>query len=1162
VSDIPEATLLEPEISDAFEAPHEDTAQGEDAASPLAVTPDLYGSAGVGETFAVLAVDEDELIDDEADYPALRDPEPELPANWLDDDMPLASVGAGIMAMDALNTDGLTDGEDSASSEGLSESAFELNPVLTDDEAVNAIGDTDFLLEADAASEADNDADDDWLNAMSTDDNQDSEYGEEQGADGFAELPDLDSEPTFENPDTEAAAELPADELPSDDFFMDFGMAEIAGETPAEDESADLDWLGAAAVGAAGVAAASAALDDQQETEAESDLFSEWGQADVPEQPVDLFADLGQENVSAAEAELVTEWDNLDLDGTAQPAENADLFADLGDSNVLPQDSDALSEWGDLDTLAAAEADGGEVDSALPASDDWLAEYAAEQETWSESFTEPEAPAAEEPQFEDIDSYLKSLKLQTGTIKPITHTLLEPDAELESLLTAPEFEEDNAVAGYNPYGGAQAFDPNDPEIAALAAADTPDWLSDVSVGEVSASAMVRQRKDKDVDDLDERLKKLRRRSDRQPQPAAPTTQDDALSGIVGSAAGGLTAATIGIPASGKTGGTGTLSLTTTQQTQAVMLSSMVATATGTGAASGEKVPSAIDETFESAYLPELEDDDEHIVYAPKDAAAATAEKPRRARRRSKVRIDRILIIGLIIIALLVPFFLRDARVGDLPPTAFPAGSQAQAVFDQIEALPPGAVVLVGMEYGAGSAPEMDGMADGLLRHILMKNAYPIIISGNPTTLLRAEIIMDTIANDPSFLDLIGTDEPLQANRDYYLVSFLPGGQLGLRAFSENTAQLVANDLSGQVTGLNVNSLRDFAEIVIIADRAEDLRAYAEQIAPLAQASIVGAVNQASAPLAQSYVTGSAGTNGNAPLSGLLVGIADAYTYNTLIGNVPEQPIESLLASILPETTGEATSEEDETDDQTPLPTPTSAIPTPAAQIVPRGNSQPAPLLFTPSATPLPPTSTPTNTPTPTMTPTPVVGVIVSNQPVNLRELPSIDAPIIQQVNPGTQITVIGFSGDEAWANVELNDGTVGWVSSTLVQPGAGASVLPHETFARRYVAAQQETPEGESTDEASNTPRPTRTPRASATPSPSRTPRRTATNVSAIEQVVEATVEVTPEVIAAPLPPPSPGYREERWYALTAGILVSSVIIGAGAVINIGRAIGRRRKSR
>jgi hypothetical protein len=48
--------------------------------------------------------------------------------------------------------------------------------------------------------------------------------------------------------------------------------------------------------------------------------------------------------------------------------------------------------------------------------------------------------------------------------------------------------------------------------------------------------------------------------------------------------------------------------------------------------------------------------------------------------------------------------------------------------------------------------------------------------------------------------------------------------------------------------------------------------------------------------------------------------------------------------------------------------------------------------------------------------------------------------------------------------------------------------------------------------------------------------------------------------ITITLPPHSPDYRDERWYAMTLGIIVSASVISFGAVFNIIRSILRRRR--
>jgi hypothetical protein len=51
-----------------------------------------------------------------------------------------------------------------------------------------------------------------------------------------------------------------------------------------------------------------------------------------------------------------------------------------------------------------------------------------------------------------------------------------------------------------------------------------------------------------------------------------------------------------------------------------------------------------------------------------------------------------------------------------------------------------------------------------------------------------------------------------------------------------------------------------------------------------------------------------------------------------------------------------------------------------------------------------------------------------------------------------------------------------------------------------------------------------------------------------------------PDEFTITLPPHSPDYRDERWYAMTFGIIVSATVISFGAIINIIRSILRRRR--
>jgi hypothetical protein len=92
-------------------------------------------------------------------------------------------------------------------------------------------------------------------------------------------------------------------------------------------------------------------------------------------------------------------------------------------------------------------------------------------------------------------------------------------------------------------------------------------------------------------------------------------------------------------------------------------------------------------------------------------------------------------------------------------------------------------------------------------------------------------------------------------------------------------------------------------------------------------------------------------------------------------------------------------------------------------------------------------------------------------------------------------------------------------------------------------------------DDPTGTPLPSRTP--TRTPRATESPAEDATDEAGGAASGAATPTLVPATVAAP--PPSPGYRDERWYATTLGILVSAAIIALGALFNIGRGLLRRR---
>ncbi len=892
---------------------------------------------------------------------------------------------------------------------------------------------------------------------------------------------------------------------------------------------------------------ASLGMDDDEENAAppaasEEDEYGEWGaqpkaQEEYPQD--DFFASLGvggEENTAPPAASEEDEYGQWGAQADEMPSEE-DIFASFNEDEPPLEEDAPRTGTGSLVPNWVARAE-------MPPEEDFFASLGMidEEQPEQEAPLQPawqnpqEAPPEEdffsalgmigdEPQPEedapigDIDSYLASLTAEGPEVTPETDEMfdLPQDVDIDTLFSEP-------VMSDEPETPPASFAEGDIQPGV-----NEDWLAqfEASVGEVSASAIVRQKEDRPVEELPDRLRKLRERSETLSDELPP---DEALGESLPGVPNALTPAPF---VGGAMEQMQAVALTREQQAKVDLLKALVPI----GDSPKPFRMSAIEATFDSPFMTDLEDTEDSIVQPAKPAAPAKPQRRRRRRQpRQRIHVDRLLIALLLAAAVILPFVASDFRVGSLPPEHFAPGSLAQTAFDQMDAIKPSSLVLIGVEYSPSSAAELDGMTDVLVRHILMRAAFPVIISSNPLGLLRSEDLINSINDDSAFLQRIGASQPLQANKDYFIVRYLPGSVIGLRAFSQDTANLILSDVRGQATSLVVRSMHEFSLVAVITDRAEDMRAYAEQIAPLAQAPLVSAVSYSAAPLAEPYARARDG--------GLLVGYADAYTYADTLGLTTALSIAQRI------------------------------------RIVPTNTPQPTRATATPLVTPTPePTRRPTATRSaPTLVPTPSIlgsATVISRQTVNMRSGPGTDNDIVAAVPSGAVVTAIQYNDNQTWVNVRIGDGREGWISAALlsIEPASASpkKAVSHPRRQRVDEGGGSATPSpfptptatvdvngdgvtaevtAETTAEAATATRviPTSTPRPTRTPSPTATP------------TIEATPEVTSEAVAAlPSPPPSsPGYRDERWYAMNLGIIASAVIITFGAVFNVARGLLRR----
>ncbi|MDX2076647.1 MAG: SH3 domain-containing protein [bacterium] len=660
--------------------------------------------------------------------------------------------------------------------------------------------------------------------------------------------------------------------------------------------------------------------------------------------------------------------------------------------------------------------------------------------------------------------------------------------------------------------------------------DAPSWLTDltaVTSGENSAAAILSQQKDRPAEELPDRLKALRERGfEVQSKP-----KDDAkvLSAIMTSEAGMAESSDSAIA---------TVTLTAGQVQRAELLRTIVGNA--------------------------LEAD-------------AEKDKPRRQRR---LPIERIFITLVLLAVVIAPFFVSSLRIGDPPPNQFVFGSRQDAFFRLINAVPAGQYVLVATEYGAMSAGELDIATESVLRHVLVNGGIPVIISSDAVGLVRVDNLMQSIAEQNRLI----------ANRDYVVVRYLVTDVVGLRDFSENIGRYLSFDVDGNPTGLRINSINDFARVVIITESADNLRLWGEQVLPLMIQPFLAVTSYSAAPLSEPYLNSRAGA--------YLSGYSDSYTYQTMVNSVllggdpfaiptlpptveviitEPTPTELVVVPVITEITAEATGEMTPDADATAIIEITQIVTegaTLATETVVEATGE-ATATQDVSVTTEVPSATPTPSPTPTATP--IVerfAVITASTPINIRPDPSTTNPPVGVLRPEERALILnqvtGVDGQQ-WYNITFVNGAgetvVGWVREDLIRieesivtPTVMPTLTPTTTpSSKRLAMLGWQLPQKgqESTPEVTPEATPESTPDAESTAEI--TPEVTAVAIPT-ELPVVITVDVPLFATERLIAPMDVTDRQARWDSMALGILGAVVVIAVGNLFNLVRVIFRKRR--
>jgi len=147
-----------------------------------------------------------------------------------------------------------------------------------------------------------------------------------------------------------------------------------------------------------------------------------------------------------------------------------------------------------------------------------------------------------------------------------------------------------------------------------------------------------------------------------------------------------------------------------------------------------------------------------------------------------VSIDRKWIFLAIGLAVALPFLFSWAiSPGPIDP-------RARNLYDYLEQARPGDAIIIAVDYGPSSMPELHPMATALVRHALGKDLRVLLMTLNPQGSLLADDV----------LEAVGAELPEKRyGKDYVNLGYKPGGYLVVLGMGDSIPKTFGTDATGK-----------------------------------------------------------------------------------------------------------------------------------------------------------------------------------------------------------------------------------------------------------------------------------------------------------------------------------------------------------------------------
>jgi hypothetical protein len=148
-----------------------------------------------------------------------------------------------------------------------------------------------------------------------------------------------------------------------------------------------------------------------------------------------------------------------------------------------------------------------------------------------------------------------------------------------------------------------------------------------------------------------------------------------------------------------------------------------------------------------------------------------------------LHIDRRIIYLLVAIGALIPI-IRPIGLPVIPT------SPVKGLFDRVESLEAGDAVIVSFDYGPSSEPELNPMADAILRHCFMKDIKVLIVAIFP---------LGGVSMAIQEVDRIEQEFDLEYGVDYVNLGYKDGGQAPMKLMGVSIREVFPEDVEGNPT---------------------------------------------------------------------------------------------------------------------------------------------------------------------------------------------------------------------------------------------------------------------------------------------------------------------------------------------------------------------------